>query len=143
MRVQPYRWQGRRRSARFLLEWAWAHHGSRLSAGGTGEEDDAEVAFFLCQLGADGPTYRRERRKQLRHMVSEVYSPPRVTKAASDLPGFGILPGFAMDLTCIDEADNLPWDFDLRVKRERAQERLDREQQLWLVVSPMCTAFSS
>ena len=48
--------------------------------------------------------------------VTELYSPPRVTKQAHK---FGLLPGFALDLTTIDPTDGKPWDFCDPVKRER------------------------
>ena len=43
-------------------------------------------------------------------IVSEIYSPPRVTKAAEMLSKLNIDPGLAMDLTTEDELGN-PWDF--------------------------------
>ena len=52
------------------------------------------------------------------------------------------MPGFALDLTTVD-SDGRPWDFDEKVMRERALERVRREKPLLLVGSPMCTAFST
>ena len=43
--------------------------------------------------------YRRERRKAMKAVVSEIYSPPRVTAAAKLLPEIKVFPGFALDLT--------------------------------------------
>ena len=37
------------------------------------------------------------------HVITEVYSPPRVTACAKSLPGFGVVPGLAFDLTSVDE----------------------------------------
>ena len=69
---------------------------------------DAEMIMLMCEMGADGKAYNRERRTQVRKVVSEIYSPPRVTKAAADNPGYGLMPGFAIDLTCNDETDGMP-----------------------------------
>ena len=43
-------------------------------------------------------------------MVSEIYSPPRVTALAKMLPSLGMIPGFAMDITVNDKNGN-PYDF--------------------------------
>ena len=45
--------------------------------------------------------------------VAEIYSPPRVTMWAKALPHFGIIPGFAMDLTTEDE-HGVAWDFSIK-----------------------------
>ena len=58
------------------------------------------------------------------------------------LPELKIIPGFALDLTTAD-ADGLAWDFDEKEMRDRALERVRREQPMLLVGSPMCTAFST
>ena len=60
-------------------------------------------------------------------MVSEIYSPPRVTRAARLLPHLGITPGFALDLTVNDE-DGTPWDFDKVEKRNKAVHKLLTEK---------------
>ena len=39
---------------------------------------------------------------------AEVYSPPRITKIASDM---GLRPAWALDLTTVDPADGQTWDF--------------------------------
>ena len=41
---------------------------------------------------------KRERKAAIRAVVSEIYSPPRVTAAAKLLPELKIIPGFALDL---------------------------------------------
>ena len=57
------------------------------------------------------------------------------------MPSSRLLPGFALDLTCIDVDDGLPWDFDDKEKRDNAR-RLYREQKpLFLIGSPVCTAW--
>ena len=61
------------------------------------------IMEVLAQLGANAKSYRRERSRAVRALVSETYSAPRVTKAAKLLPGLGILPGFASDLTTVNK----------------------------------------
>ena len=69
--------------------------------------------------------------------VAEIYSPPRITAL---LPGYGLYPGVAMDITTNDE-DGRPWDFNDPRQRQRARDRLRADRPLVLVGSPMCTAF--
>ena len=94
-------------------------------------------------MGGDVHRYKRERRAGIRAVISEIYSPPRVTKAIKLLPELRLIPGFALDLTTVDPEDGRPWDFDDAGKRAKAMERVKREQPVLLVGSPMCTAFSS
>ena len=42
--------------------------------------DDEISTMLLAQLGQSGKTYRRELRTSYKHLVSEIYSPPRITK---------------------------------------------------------------
>ena len=103
-------------------------------------EDDDVTVFLVSQLAGDTRRgYSRERRSACRRMVSEVFSPPRVTKYLSKYPSRYLIPGFALDLTTIDETDGQPWDFDLPEKRQRAIERVRREKPLFLIGSPVCT----
>ena len=84
----------------------------------------------------------REQRKQTRWLLTEVYSPPRVTACAKLMPSFRIAPGLAMDLTTVDE-EGVAWDFDRPERREAARARIAREKPMFLIGSPMCTAFSA
>ena len=74
-------------------------------------------------------------------MVAEIYSPPRVTNCAKLLPGYNVIPGFALDLTTTNSRGEA-WDFDDLTKREEALQLVLKEQPMLLVLSPMCTAFS-
>ena len=67
------------------------------------EAMDREVMQLLDSMGGSKHRYARERRGSLKRLVSEIYSPPRVTAAAKLLPSLGCVPGFAMDLTTLDE----------------------------------------
>ncbi len=105
-------------------------------------EHDEETMQVIRSLGGDGRRYRRHQRAQLRALVSEVYSPPRVTACAELMSWFGIVPGLALDLTTHD-AQGVAWDFDVAERREAARKFLKEQQPLFLIGSPMCTAFSS
>ncbi len=101
-----------------------------------------EILKLVCQVGGGKKAYRRERKKAVRAIVAEIYSPPRVTRCAKMLPGLGILPGFALDLTEVNERGE-PWDFDDENKQDEAIALIDEVKPLFLVGSPMCTAFST
>ncbi len=102
-----------------------------------------DFCCFIMQQYTGDRSYRRERRTGARKIVSEVFSPPRITKALSRFPGAQLVPGFALDLTCVDPDDQQPWDFDRREKREKARTLVRTQRPLFLVGSPDCTAFSS
>ena len=98
---------------------------------------------IVIGLGGNKARYRRERTRALKAIVSEVYSPPRVTAAAKKLlPELGSIPGFALDPTTAD-VDGRLWDFDDKVMRERAMKKVKEERPQLLIGSPMCTAFST
>ena len=70
--------------------------------------------------------------------VSEVFSPPRVTKVARQ---FGLSPGYALDLTNVDETGK-PWDLSDPEMQEKAI-RIQSEQKPWLLIGcPPCHMFS-
>ena len=54
----------------------------------------------------------------------------------------GMIPGMSLDLTTVDPEDNLPWDFNEKSKRDKAEALVKSKCSLLLVVSPMCAAFS-
>jgi hypothetical protein len=104
---------------------------------------DDEVLSLVMALGGDKRAYCRERSTRLKATISEIYSPPRVTAALRGMPSLGLIPGFALDLTVIDEYDNEPWDFDRLDKRERARKLVKEQKPMLLIGSPMCRAFST
>ena len=105
-------------------------------------EANREIMNIVKSLGGSGGRYRRERAKALRAVVSEVYSPPRVTAATKLLPELKLIPGFALDLTTAD-VDGRSWDFDDKEMRDRALAKVRSEKPMLLIGSPMCTAFST
>ena len=65
--------------------------------------------------------------------VSEMYSPPRVTKEASK---HSLNPGLALDLLT-------GWDFGRAEDRDLAWKHVKEEEPMVVIGSPMCTMFSS
>ena len=82
--------------------------------------DDFMSDLLLQQLGSSGRSYRREHRASCRRIVSEMYSPPRVTAELRRMNHKHLLPGFALDLTVVDPDDGLPWDLSKPEKRKKA-----------------------
>ena len=74
--------------------------------------------------------------------MAEIYSPPRVTKAAAAFPPLGMEAGAALDITTCDER-GVPWDFTKKEMEEKAEKLLDETKPDLPVGSPMCTKFSS
>ena len=100
--------------------------------------DDEIAEMLLTQLGA-GRSYARERRRAVqRSTVSEVCSPPRITKEIRE--GQHLVPGFALDLTVVDSSDGLPWDFSRKSKREKATALLRQQKPYMPIGSPACKA---
>ena len=97
---------------------------------------DDEILCFVRQLGACPKAYLREQRQGLRALVSEIYSPPRVTAMAHAMPSLRLVPGFALDITVTDEFDGMPWDFSTSDKRQRARTLLQQQKPMLLIGSP-------
>ena len=65
-----------------------AHQGGGASSGADAYDPGMDVDFIeqaqmlnmIMVLGTEKKSYRREAKKAMRHLVSEVYSPPRLTK---------------------------------------------------------------
>ena len=72
--------------------------------------------------------------------VAEVYSPPRMARAAKR---HGLKGGWSLDITVNDPLDNQPWDLGKADKQKRAMELVDQDKPMLLIASPMCTPFSS
>ena len=107
------------------------------------EAGDVVAGMLLEHLGAVGRSFKREARRSFKHLVSEIYSPPRVTAAIRRGRYAHLAPGLAFDITVRDPDDGLPWDFSRRDKREKARALIRKYRPILLIGSPMCTAFSS
>ena len=110
-----------KRTDRVLLKSEAAAVGATKPLGRT----ESEV---LAELGADSGTQR----EVLHTHVSEVFCPPRFTRAARN---FGLTPGLAMDLTN-------GWDLNDPAQLASAWKHL-KDKKLYLFVgSPECSPFS-
>ena len=98
-------------------------------------EANDEIMNVVRALGGSDRKFKRHRDRALQAVVSEIYSPPRVTAAAKLLSELRVIPGFALDLTTADEDGSL-WDFDSKVMRDRAMARVWSERPLLLTSSP-------
>ena len=105
--------------------------------------DDFVGDILLQQLGSSGRSFKREKRASCRRLVSEMYSPPRVTAEIRRMKHRHLLPGFALDLTVVDPDDGLPWDFSNAGKREKARQMRRRQRPYILIGSPECKEFST
>ena len=103
--------------------------------------DDEISLMILRDLGSSKYARPRENRRACRRLLSEIYSPPRVTAELTRTRNQEVLPGFALDLTVIDPDDGLPWDFNSLAKREKAMKMVRDQRPYMLIGSPMCTAF--
>ena len=104
-------------------------------------ELEQEIMNLMDNLGGDKKKYAKEMRDASR-TVSEMYSPPRVTRAAKMQPSLGILPGFALDLNTCDHR-GMPWDFDNEDQRKAAWAKVLEEKPMLIIGTPMCTVFSA
>ena len=105
--------------------------------------DDEVAELLLAQMGASGRQSRRDYGRAARKLVTEIYSPPRVTKLLSKLRSRHMMAGFAFDITVLDPDDGEPWDFNVKAKREKARAMIREQRPYALIGSPMCTAFST
>ena len=105
---------------------------------------ESEILQLVVQLGGSKQKYIKKfcahEAARTQHTITEVYSPPRVTEWSKRLPGYGIVPGLALDLTTRDD-NGIPWDFDLPERRAAARKLIAEQKPFFLVGSPLCTAF--
>ena len=92
--------------------------------------DDTVSGLLLAQMGSAGRSYRREQSTAARKLPSAIYLPPRVTALIRQLKSRHVMPGYALDLTPVDTADGLPWDFNDPAKRLRARSSSDNESPI-------------
>ena len=93
-------------------------------------------------MGSSGKTRGRDGRKGFRKLVSEIYSPPRITDLLRKMRSKHLMAGFALDLTVLDE-DGEPWDFTVEAKRQRARQLVREQKPYFLIGSPACKDFST
>ena len=64
--------------------------------------DDEISSLLLSQMGSVGKSCRREAQRSGKKLLSEIYSPPRVTELLRRARSRNLLPGCALDLTVVD-----------------------------------------
>jgi hypothetical protein len=84
--------------------------------------------------------FRRERRQKWRNIVSEIFSPPRVTAELRRMKDMPLLPGFAIDLTTNDPQTGEPWDLNNVDKQEKVRKMIREQRPLFVIGSPECRA---
>ena len=97
--------------------------------------------LLLTQLGSCGRSYRREAQEAGRKIISEMYSPPRVTAELKKMGHKHLVPGFALDLTVMDPDDGMPWDFSDCRKQDKAMKMVRSQKSYMVIGSPECKAF--
>ena len=78
----------------------------------------------------------------MRKIVSEIHSPPQATKPIKNLRSKHLMPGFAFDLTVMND-DSTPWDFTDEKKRVKARARVREQKPYMLIGSSMCKDFGT
>ena len=101
--------------------------------------DDSDMYDAIDNIPDDADSVADQVMAVIQNHVSEVWSPPRVTKLAAE---FGLSPGFAYDFVVGDENGN-PWDFDKPEQREKCVKHIMEQKPQFPIGSPMCTAFSA
>ena len=71
-------------------EWSEAERSDAMTV-------QKEILRLVETIGCDIGSFSKE--VIAKRTVAEIYSAPRVTKAANIMPSLGIAPGFALDLT--------------------------------------------
>ena len=95
-----------------------------------GEADEAsDLVRVVFDLGASPG--------EVRALITEVVSPPRVTAPATQFPHYGALPGEAYDLR--PGPSGRAWDFDRPEGRAEAERRIGAARPYLLVGSPSST----
>lgn len=116
------------------------------------DEDMAFIGFIvqgedlmsmMMNLGTASKSHKRDGRAARRQAVSEMHLPPGVARPISPMPSLRLVPGFALDLTCIDPDEGMPWDFDIESKQINALELVRTQKPVMLIGSPMCTGWCS
>ena len=107
------------------------------------DAEDTISLMLLQQINGVGRSYVREHRQACRTLISEIYSPPRITKEIQVGRWKHFAPGFAMDLTTIDKDDGRPWDFTQKDKREKARRIVNETKPFLLIGPPACRAYST
>ena len=105
------------------------------------ENEHRSMVEVTALLGVDPKSFRREKKQAVRRLVTEIYSPPRVTEMLKHMSNHNLAPGMALDLTTVGPDDGMPWDLSLEQKQTKVLKRIRREKPLFVIGSPPCTRF--
>ena len=78
---------------------------------GYGDDCDEISSVILEHLGFAGRSRERDMRRAIKRLVSEIYSPPRITLEIMRSRFRNLTLGLALDLTVNDPDDGMPRDF--------------------------------
>ena len=90
--------------------------------------DMAAMAGVLLELGMS--------KYEVQHVVTEIYSPPRVAAAASEHSSLNIGPGMSYDMITQDGGE--PWDFRKPEHRAKCRRQIAKQKPVLVVGSPPC-----
>ena len=96
-------------------------------------DEQRSLVETLMSLGVDQGAATKK--------VSELYSPPRVTREAQRRPALGISGIRAFDLSTT-HPEGGSWNFNLKEHRDLATRICEDDDPDWLIGSPPCTDFS-
>ena len=94
---------------------------------GEARRQQEEILNVVESLGGDSAKYRRERARCARAIIAEIYSPPRVSELARQLPKYECAPGLALDLT-VKDSNGEAWDFSLKRMRDKAEKMIETQR---------------
>ena len=69
-------------------------------------------------------------------LVSDIYSPPGVTKMLAHMSNRSLVPGLAFELATLDPYDGMRWDLSLREKQTKVLKHM-RRAALLFVIGPL------
>ena len=98
------------------------------------EKEQDSMVEILAVLGADPKSCRRQKKQAVKRLVTEIYSPPRVTEMLKHTSNHNLAPGLAIDLTTVDPDDGMPWDLSLEEKQTKVLKKMRREKPLFVIV---------
>jgi hypothetical protein len=93
-------------------------------------EEMVSMVGVLLQLGLT--------KYEVHEVISEIYSPPRVTTAAAKHASIGFTAGAAYDLQ-VNSSTGESWDFSLAAHRAKCRREVAEQKPVLVVSSPPCT----
>lgn len=101
--------------------------------------EDDQIYDDIDAVPVDGDNMVNHILAIIKNHVSEVWSPPRINKLATQ---YGLQPGFSYDIQ-VDDDNGIPWDFDIPAQRAKCIRNIIDQKPSFVIGGPMCTAFSA